>query len=66
VLQPIENIRHMDAIMDESGNEPEWPAAEFIVGNPPFLGGNRVRGELGDKYVEQLFKLYSERIPLLV
>ena len=42
--------------------EPEWPAAEVIVGNPPFLGDKRMRGELGDKYVESLFKLYENRI----
>ncbi|HZT80049.1 MAG TPA: DNA methyltransferase, partial [Gemmataceae bacterium] len=42
VLEPIENIRLMDAVLDQSDPkhpaEPEWPAAEFIVGNPPFLG----------------------------
>ena len=35
----------MDAILDlsdpEHPKEPEWPEAEFIVGNPPFLGGNK-------------------------
>lgn len=35
---------------------PEWPEAEFIVGNPPFLGkGAAKRGPLGDAYVEALF-----------
>ena len=36
-----------DAILDlsdpENPKEPEWPEAEFIVGNPPFLGGNKMR-----------------------
>ena len=40
VLSPIESIRCMDAILDlsdpEHPKEPEWPEAEFIVGNPPF------------------------------
>jgi hypothetical protein len=52
VLEPIETIRHMDAILDTSDpahpKEPEWPAAEFIVGNPPFLGDKKMRGELGN------------------
>lgn len=32
----------------------EWPAAEFIVGNPPFIGNKRMREALGDGYVEAL------------
>jgi len=34
-----------------------------IIGNPPFLGGNKIRQELGDRTVESLFKLYNGRIP---
>jgi methylase of polypeptide subunit release factors len=34
-----------------------------IVGNPPFLGDKKMRGELGDAYVETLRKLYAERVP---
>lgn len=45
------------------GIEPEWPAVDVILGNPPFLGGNRIRAELGDKYVDTLFKLYEGRVP---
>ena len=32
----------------------DWPAAEFIVGNPPFIGASTMRGSLGDGYVEAL------------
>jgi SAM-dependent methyltransferase len=67
VLEPIENIHLKDAILDlsdpEHPKEPEWPEAEFIVGNPPFLGGNRMRQMLGDNYVKALFALYSNKIP---
>jgi type II restriction/modification system DNA methylase subunit YeeA len=67
ILKPLDNIKHMDAILayDAAGKpvEPEWPTADVIVGNPPFLGGQKVRRELGDFYAEQLFQLYSERIP---
>jgi hypothetical protein len=45
------------------GAEPTWPAADVIIGNPPFLGGNRIRKELGDAYVDALFKLYDGRMP---
>ena len=32
----------------------EWPKADFIVGNPPFIGNKRMREALGDGYVEAL------------
>ena len=34
---------------------PEWPAAEFIVGNPPFIGGKYLRSRLGSDYAEALW-----------
>ena len=64
VLRPLAgNIRLMDSILAEDGTEPAWPTVDFIVGNPPFLGGNRIRQELGDDYVERLFSLYNGRVP---
>jgi len=45
------------------GSEPTWPAVDVIIGNPPFLGGNKIRAELGDEYVDALFKLYEGRVP---
>jgi type II restriction/modification system DNA methylase subunit YeeA len=67
ILQPLDNIRNMDAILayDADGNpcEPDWPEADVIIGNPPFLGGSKLRGELGDKYTETIYKLYGDRIP---
>ena len=35
----------------------DWPAAEFIVGNPPFIGGKDMRAELGDGYAEACWKV---------
>ena len=32
----------------------EWPQADFIVGNPPFIGNKRMRDALGDGYVQAL------------
>src|SRR5208337_2816468 len=35
---------------------PEWPAADYIVGNPPFIGkGAIMRAAFGDSYVEALW-----------
>ncbi len=47
-----ERILNDDAIMryDADGNpyEPDWPEVDVIVGNPPFLGGKRMRCRIGD------------------
>lgn len=41
----------------------EWPAADFIVGNPPFIGkGAVMRTALGDGYLEALKKA-NKRVP---
>jgi type II restriction/modification system DNA methylase subunit YeeA len=57
----------MDALLDLSDpanpREAEWPAAEFIVGNPPFLGGKLLRTGLGDAYVDTLFGVFNGRVP---
>jgi SAM-dependent methyltransferase len=67
ILRPLHNIERHDAILTQAENgapvEPTWPAADVIIGNPPFLGGNKVRQELGDAYVEALFSLYGGRVP---
>jgi type II restriction/modification system DNA methylase subunit YeeA len=67
VLSPLETIRLQDALLDlrdpAHPKEAEWPAADFIIGNPPFLGGNRVRQELGDEYLGDLFEVYDGRVP---
>jgi hypothetical protein len=34
---------------------PEWPAADYIVGNPPFTGGKDIRGRMGEGYAEALW-----------
>ncbi len=33
-----------------------WPEVEFIIGNPPFIGGKDMREELGDGYREACLK----------
>ena len=67
ILTPLDTIRQTDAILDlsdpDSPAEPEWPAAEFIVGNPPFLGHFPFRESLGDDYVDAVYSLYGNRIP---
>jgi SAM-dependent methyltransferase len=48
------NIVCQDALFSE------WPKTNAVIGNPPFLGGNRMRLELGDNYTEKVFEKFSE------
>lgn len=38
----------------------EWPQADFIVGNPPFIGKSAVRAALGDGYVQALREVWKD------
>ncbi|ALC15834.1 hypothetical protein DSOUD_1048 [Desulfuromonas soudanensis] len=38
----------------------EWPQADFVVGNPPFIGASTMRQALGDGYVEALRSVWKE------
>lgn len=37
----------------------DWPEVEAIVGNPPFLGGTDIKGELGSDYAERLRRAFE-------
>ena len=67
ILTPLVSIQMTDSILayDVAGDpqEPEWPPAEFIIGNPPFLGHVPFREQLGDAYVGAVYSLYGDRIP---
>jgi hypothetical protein len=75
ILEAFHNIQATDAVMMWDGypnpkpfpdrglypnpRRPEWPAAEFIVGNPPFIGGKDIRGRLTDEYAEALWRTHD-------
>lgn len=40
----------------------KWPKADFIVGNPPFIGTKRMRENLSDGYVDMLRKAYTPHV----
>ena len=62
VLEPLETIECRDAILGPDGGEPEWPQADAVIGNPPFLGGTMLRRSSGDAYFENLQRLYGARV----
>ena len=61
ILKGYGQVDHRDALLTEDGARAPWPDADFIVGNPPFLGkGEPMREALGDAYLDQLSAVYPE------
>ena len=63
ILRKLDTIECRDALLNADGSEAHWPEADFIVGNPPFLGGKKLRNGLGDAAVDALFAAYKDRVP---
>ncbi len=38
----------------------DWPKADAIIGNPPFIGGKYLREEMGSDYAERVYKAFPE------
>jgi hypothetical protein len=60
VPDPEATLPYMEYV---GARQAEWPAADFIVGNPPYLGQGRMREALGDGYVDALRGSYAELPP---
>ncbi|WP_040592644.1 class I SAM-dependent DNA methyltransferase, partial [Mesorhizobium metallidurans] len=60
---PIPTVGEKDGKRIETfpnARRPDWPEAEFIVGNPPFIGkGEPMRSALGQCYLESLWSAHS-------
>lgn len=62
ILQPLDQIENRDALLNPDGLESQWPKVNAIVGNPPFIGGQKMREELGSKYTETLRQTFDGRV----
>ncbi len=71
ILKPLETIECRDALMtwepggdgqDGEWVEAEWPEADAIIGNPPFIGQRFLRRELGEVYVTALRRIFRNRL----
>ena len=76
ILRAFKNIKQADAVLNWNGyplpqvvngletypnpRPRDWPAAEFIVGNPPFIGGKDLRARLGGAYAEALWAAHKD------
>ena len=63
ILGALNGIECRDALLNADGSEADWPAADAIVGNPPFLGGKKLISTLGEDHVSKLFEAFDERVP---
>jgi type II restriction/modification system DNA methylase subunit YeeA len=60
ILKPLETIENRDALLANNGTrEADWPAADYIIGNPPFLGNKRMIAALGESYTTTLRRMYA-------
>ncbi|MAW86512.1 MAG: SAM-dependent methyltransferase [Phyllobacteriaceae bacterium] len=62
ILRPLGTIECRDAVLNADGTRADWPEADVVVGNPPFLGGKRVIGELGRDYVLAIRAAYRPEL----
>ncbi len=63
ILKPLDTIECRDAILTPENGEPDWPQADVVIGNPPFLGGKLLNAHLGEEYVSRMFQVYEGRVP---
>lgn len=63
VLKPLDHIQCRDALLEPDGSRAEWPEADAIVGNPPFIGDKAMLRALGEEYVGRLREAYAGRVP---
>jgi hypothetical protein len=69
ILDPLNTIENRDAIISYAGgseDDPQaavpatWPDADFIIGNPPFLGSKLFRKHgLPDAYLQAMYSTYE-------
>jgi type II restriction/modification system DNA methylase subunit YeeA len=66
VLEDLQAIECRDALVTKKGDgtyeEANWPEAEFIIGNPPFLGTKKMLRGLGNEYAGIIRDIYEERL----
>ena len=63
ILRPLSNIENRDSVLAPDGTRADWPDADAVVGNPPFIGGGRMLAELGDAYTATLRRAWGDTVP---
>ncbi|WP_341863593.1 class I SAM-dependent DNA methyltransferase [Gymnodinialimonas sp. 57CJ19] len=63
ILRKLETIENRDAVLNVDGTRADWPKADVVIGNPPFLGDRKMIAELGEEYTFALRKAFSRQVP---
>jgi len=59
VLRSLNTIENRDAVLAADGSRADWPKADVVVGNPPFLGNKKMIAGLGEEYTLALRKAWD-------
>ena len=65
ILDNISGVECRDAVLTQNANgtaKARWPKADYIIGNPPFLGAKDMLTELGSDYTGQLRQTYADEL----
>ncbi|MGH9091908.1 MAG: DNA methyltransferase [Acidimicrobiales bacterium] len=57
--EPVLPLVDLSGIEIADALERPWPETDCIIGNPPFLGSQHIRGVHGDEYTERLKKTFQ-------
>jgi hypothetical protein len=60
---PETGLSYLGEPDSDNPGPPDWPEADYIVGNPPFTGGGSIRKEQGDDYAELLWAANPDVAP---
>jgi type II restriction/modification system DNA methylase subunit YeeA len=63
ILRTLSTIENRDAVLNADGTRADWPKADVVVGNPPFLGAKKMISELSDEYSKQLRGAWQTLVP---
>jgi len=61
--EPVpDESKRVDVVRYIRPRRASWPAAEYIIGNPPYIGTKRMRQTLGEGYVEAIREAYAPTV----
>lgn len=60
ILRSLSTIQNRDAVLNPDGTRADWPEADAVVGNPPFLGNKKMIGALGESYTLALRRAWQQ------
>ena len=58
--KPVAANAGREMLAYKNPRRPEWPVAEYIVGNPPFIGGKDIRERMGVAYAGALWAAHPD------